>query len=84
MELLQSEHLPLSGDFVISFLLASLDICSAAKYGVLTGQYYMFNIIMSRNDFTFRVAGLVHYMQTKGHDSKRMLLHVQGSLCQIY
>ena len=35
---------------------------------------------MLRDDF--RMAGLVHYMQTKGHDASRMLKQIRG-LCNI-
>ncbi len=35
---------------------------------------------MLRDDL--RMAGLVHYMQTKGHDASRMLKQI-GGLCNI-
>ena len=38
---------------------------------------------MLRDDFTNRMAGLVHYMQTKGHDASRMLKQVRG-LCNRF
>ena len=75
------EHSPLADQFIIKFPHASSNISAAAKYGVITSQYHRFRrIIMLRDDFTNRMAGLVHYMQTKGHDASRMLKQVRG-LC---
>ncbi|DBA82247.1 TPA: hypothetical protein ACH3X2_000518 [Trebouxia sp. C0005] len=75
------EHSPLADQFIIKFPHAMSNISAAAKYGVITSQYHRFRrIIMLRNDFTNRMAGLVHYMQSMGHDTSRMLKQIRG-LC---
>ncbi len=57
------EHLPLSRLFIIKYPHASSNISSAAKYGIITSQYHRLRrIIMDRNDFTFRMAGIISYM----------------------
>ncbi|DBB04171.1 TPA: hypothetical protein ACH3X1_013215 [Trebouxia sp. C0004] len=63
------EHLPLSRLFIIKYPHASPNISSAAKYGIITSQYHRLRrIIMDRSDFTFRMASIISYMHTKGHD----------------
>lgn len=78
------EHSPLAEQFIIKFPHASSNISAAAKYGVITSQYHRLRrIIMQRNDFTHRIAGLIHYMQSKGHDASRMLKQIRG-LCNRF
>lgn len=78
------EHSPLADQFIIKFPHTLSNISTAAKYGVITSQYHRFRrIIMLRDDFTSRMAGLVHYMQSKGHDTSRMLKQVRG-LCNRF
>ncbi|DBA66734.1 TPA: hypothetical protein ACH3X2_001883 [Trebouxia sp. C0005] len=75
------EHSPLADQFIIKFPHAMSNISAAAKYGVIISQYHRFRrIIMLRNDFTDRMAGLVHYMQSMGHDTSRMLKQIR-ELC---
>ncbi len=66
------EHLPLSRLFIIKYPHASSNISSAAKYG-----------IMDRSDFTFRMAGIIGYMRTKGHDVTHMMSRLH-KLCRRF
>ena len=75
------EHSPLSDCFIIKFPHASSNISSTAKYGIITSQFHRLRrIIMLRPDFNSRMAGIVSYMQLKGHDVPRMMQQVK-SLC---
>ncbi|KAL3148791.1 hypothetical protein ABBQ38_014199 [Trebouxia sp. C0009 RCD-2024] len=78
------EHQPLKSLFIIKFLHASSNISNTAKYGIITSQYHRLRrIIMLRADFTYRMADVVSYMRSKGHDVPRMMQQVQ-SLCHRY
>jgi len=78
------EHLPLSRLFIIKYPHASSNISSAAKYGIITSQYHRLRrIIMDRNDFTFRMAGIINYMHTKGHDVTHMMSRLH-KLCRRF
>ncbi|DBA87047.1 TPA: hypothetical protein ACH3X2_005289 [Trebouxia sp. C0005] len=78
------EHLPLSRLFIIKYPHASSNISSAAKYGIITSQYHsMRRIIMDRNDFSFRMAGIISYMRTKGHNVTHMMSRLQ-KLCRRF
>ena len=78
------EHLPLSGLFIIKYPHASSNISSAAKYGIITSEYHRLRrIIMDRTDFTFRMAGIIDYMHSKGHNVTRMLSSLH-KLCKRF
>jgi len=78
------EHLPLSRLFIIKYPHASSNISSAAKYGIITSQYHRLRrIIMDRSDFTFRMAGIIGYMRTKGHDVTHMMSRLH-KLCRRF
>ena len=78
------EHSPLADQFIIKSPHVSSNISAAAMCGVITSQYHRFcRIIMLHDDFSNRMAGLVHYMQTKGHDASCMLKQVRG-LCNRF
>ena len=75
------EHQPLRDLFIIKYPHVSSNISSTAKYGIITSQYHRLRrIIMLREDFVHRMAGIVSYMEFKGHDATRMLQQVHG-LC---
>lgn len=78
------EHQPLRDLFIIKFPHASSNISTTVKYGVITSQFHRLRrIIMLKEDFTYRVADIVSYMQFKGHDPARMMQQVH-SLCTRY
>lgn len=72
-------HPPLRDLFIIKFPHASSQISAAAKYGIVTSQFHRFRqIIMSGDNFTHSMAGVIHYMAGKGHDVRRMLDQVKS------
>ena len=62
----------------------SSQISATAKYGIITSQFHRLRrIILSGDNFTFRMGGIIHYMTTKGHDAGRMLGQVKG-MCKQF
>ena len=80
------EHLPLSRLFIIKNPHASSNISSVAKCGIITSQYHRLRrmiIHMDRNNFTFRMAGIIDYMHSKGHDVTQMMSKLH-KLCRRF
>ncbi len=54
------------------------------EYGIITSQYHrLIRTIMDRNNFTFRMAGIIDYMHSKGHDVTQMMSKLH-ELCRRF